>query len=47
MLDVLRRVDMSIVGCQANATSREHWEEDMAAVNEMVRAVIGAAVCDA
>ena len=44
MLDVLRRVDVSIVGCEANATSRKHWQEDMEAVKEMVRQTLRAAV---
>ena len=44
MLDVLRRVDASIVGCEANATSRKNWQDDMAAVKEMVRKVLRAAV---
>lgn len=44
MLDVLRRVDVSIVGCEANATSRKHWQDDMAAVKEMVRQTLRAAV---
>lgn len=47
MLDVLRRVDVSIVGCEANATSRKHWQEDMEAVKEMVRQTLRAADGDA
>jgi hypothetical protein len=44
LLEVLRRVDISIVGCEANATSRKHWEDDMASVKEMVRQALRAAV---
>lgn len=40
LVDVLRRVDVSIVGSEANAESATDWRADMEATKEFIRAAL-------